>query len=56
MANRGGDAGKRNQNLHIHDGHSYDIDHHDHYSGYIHDVKHGLAIKFLFDKNQNVDY
>ena len=54
MANRGGDAGKRNQNLHLHDGHSYDIDHQDHYSGYIHDVKHGLAIKFPFDKNQNV--
>ena len=26
------------------------------YSGYIHDVKHGLAIKFLFDKDQNVGY
>ena len=56
VANRGGDAGKRNQNLHLHDGHSYDIDHHDHYSGYIHDVKHGLAIKFLFDKDHNVGY
>ena len=56
MANCGGDAGKRNQNLHLHDGHSYDIDHHDHYSGYVHDVKLGLAIKFLFDKNQNVGY
>ena len=56
MAHPGGDAEQRNQNLYLHDGHSYDIDHHDHYSGYVHDVKLGLAIKFLFDKDQNVSY